>query len=109
MHLGSIVFTGCTQKQSGAPGITWVPLCTLGFTWVHLGSLGLTWVHLGSLGFTWVYLGSLGFTWVHFGSSGLIWETWDRMGHIGTLMTSTHLDNFPISRDPIGSNNRVEM
>ena len=42
-------------------------------------------------------------------SLGLIWETLDKMGPFrgsGTYIhTYIHLDIFPISRDPIGSNN----
>ena len=54
-----------------------------------MGSLGFTWVHLGSLEFIWDHLGSLGFTWVI----------------LPMAPDNEKLDKFPISRDPIGSNN----
>ena len=78
------------------------------FTQIYLNLPELTWIYLNlpewslfcPLGFTWVHMVWTMLIWFDLGWSGVILEALDAYTH-----TYTHTDIFPISRDPIRSNN----
>ena len=84
-------YGGILGKYSGILGILWI-LWTL-FTWIHLGSLEFTWMHLADMGEL-RDMGDLRELWSE--NEGQFWEVGDESIPI-----------FPVSRDPIGSNNKT--